>query len=308
MSMADKPGVIWFDGELVPWADAKIHVLTHGLHYGTGVFEGIRAYETDKGAAIFRLEEHIERLYNSLQILNMKIPFDYKTIFEATKSVVRENKLDSAYIRPICFYGDDRLGLSVTGISVRVAIAAWVWGEYLGKDSEEKGISVHVSSFTRHHVNAAMCKAKVTGHYINSTLAQQQAAASGYDEAILLDTQGFVAEGSGENIFIVKQGKLITPMLSSCLDGITRDTIIVFAKELGIEVIERNISRDELYIADELFFTGTAAEITPICFVDNRTIGTGIPGPVTKQFQKLFFDCVHNRSNTHSDWLTFVKP
>lgn len=304
--MADKPGVIWFDGKLVPWADAKIHVLTHGLHYGTGVFEGMRAYETSKGPAIFRLADHTKRLFYSLKILHMQIPYDYDTIFEAQKAVVRENKLPNAYIRPICFYGDDRLGLSVKGVSMHVAIAAWEWGEYLGKGSEKNGISVHVSSFTRHHVNAAMCKAKVTGHYINSTLAQQQATLSGYDEAILLDAQGFVAEGSGENIFLVSRGKLFTPMLSSCLDGITRDTVITFANEAGIEVIERNISRDELYIADEVFFTGSAAEITPICKVDDRVIGTGVPGPITKQLQKLFFDCVHFHSKEHSDWLAFV--
>ncbi len=306
MSMADKPGVIWFDGKLVHWADAKIHVLTHGLHYGTGVFEGIRAYKSQQGTAIFRLSDHIERLFGSMKILNMHINYKYTDIIEATKAVVRENKLQHCYIRPICFYGDDQLGLSVVNVRTRVAIAAWEWGEYLGKGSTQNGINVHVSSFTRHHVNAAMCKAKVTGHYINSALAQQQATAGGYQEAILLDTQGFVAEGSGENIFLVYKNKLFTPMLSSCLDGITRDTIMVFAKEIGLEVIERNISRDELYLADEVFFTGTAAEITPICQIDNRTVGSGTPGSITKQLQKKFYACVLDQDKTYSKWLTFV--
>lgn len=307
MTMADKPGVIWFEGKLVPWADAKVHVLTHGLHYGTGVFEGIRAYATPNGPAIFRLHEHVKRLFNSLKILNMKIPFDYDTIFAACKQVVSENKLAAAYIRPICFYGDDRLGLSVKDVAVRTAIAAWEWGEYLGKGTEADGISVHVSSFSRHYVNSAMSKAKVTGQYVNSTLAQMQASSAGYAEAILLDTNGFVSEGSGENIFLVRDGKLLTPTLSSCLEGITRESIITLAGDLGLTVVERNITRDELYTVDEAFFTGTAVELTPICKIDDREIGTGKPGPITKQLQKLFFDCVHNRDVLHSDWLTFVN-
>jgi branched-chain amino acid aminotransferase len=306
MTMADKPGFIWFEGKLVPWSDAKIHVLTHGLHYGTGVFEGIRAYEANKGTAIFRLNDHVQRLFNSLKILNMKIPYDFQTIFEAIKAVVRENKLKAAYIRPICFYGDDRLGLSVNGVSVKTAIAAWEWGEYLGKGSESGGIKAHVSSFSRHHVNAAMGKAKISGQYVNSTLAQMHASAAGFDEAILLDTMGFVSEGSGENIFLVKNKKLLTPMLSSCLEGITRDSVIAFAADLGIPVIERNITRDELYTADEVFFTGTAAEITPICSIDHREVGSGKPGAITKLIQTTFFDCVHGRSLQHNDWLSYV--
>lgn len=307
MSMADKPGMIWFDGKLIPWAEAKVHVLTHGLHYGTGVFEGIRAYSTKQGPAIFRLEDHIRRLFMSMKILNMQINYSYETILAAVISVVRENKLHAAYIRPICFYNDAQLGLSVKNVGTNVAIAAWEWGAYLGQGSIENGISVHVSSFTRHHVNSAMCKAKVTGHYVNSTLAQQQAAAGGYQEAILLDSQGFVAEGSGENIFMYSKGKLHTPMLSSCLDGVTRDTVITFANEIGMPVVERNITRDELYIADEVFFTGTAAEITPICQIDNRMVSTGRPGPITQELQKLFYACVHNENKKHRAWLTFVN-
>lgn len=303
--MADKPGQIWFDGKLVPWQDAKIHVLTHGLHYGTGVFEGIRAYSTKKGPAIFRLQDHVARLFDSLKILNMHIDFDQDTIIAAIIAVIRANKLQAAYIRPICFYGDDALGISVKGIRTHVAIAAWEWDAYLGADAIKNGIKAEVSSFSRPHINSAMTKAKVTGHYINSVLAHQQAQASGYQEAILLDTQGYVAEGSGENIFLVSKNELYTPMLSSCLAGITRGSVITFAQELGIGIVERNISRDELYTADEVFFTGTAAEITPICSIDDRQVGSGKPGPITQQLQQLFFACVHNTTEKHSQWLTF---
>lgn len=306
MSMADKPGVIWFDGKLIPWADAKIHVLTHGLHYGTGVFEGVRAYQTEHGTAIFRLADHTHRLLSSLKILNMKIDYDYETIFEAQRTVVRDNKLNACYIRPICFYGDDQLGLSVKNSHTHVAIAAWEWGAYLGKDSLTNGITAHISSFTRNHVNSSMSKAKVTGHYINSTLAHQEAELSGYDEAIMLDSQGHVAEGSGENIFLVYNGTILTPMISSCLDGITRETIIRLARDMDIPLIERNITRDELYIADEVFFTGTAAEVTPIRNIDNREIGDGKPGAITKLLQSKFFECVHGEDPQYSSWLTYI--
>lgn len=306
MSMADKAGVIWFDGKLIPWADAKIHVLTHGLHYGTGVFEGVRAYSTDKGPAIFRLHDHTKRLFNSMKILNMKIDYKYDEIFEAQKAVIKENKLDASYIRPICFFGEDSLGISVDNIKTHVCIAAWDWGTYLGKEALEKGIDVHVSSFTRHHVNAAMTKAKVTGNYVNSMLAVQQAKAAGYQEAILLDPQGYVAEGSGENIFMVLDREIFTPTLTSCLDGITRKTIMTLARAQGFTVSEKLITRDELYTCDELFFTGTAAEITPIKSVDHRPVGEGKPGPITKKIQEDYFAHVHGERGTEREWLTII--
>ncbi|MBX9917140.1 MAG: branched-chain amino acid transaminase [Nitrosomonas sp.] len=306
MSMADRDGVIWYGGKMVPWRDANTHVLTHTLHYGLGVFEGLRAYETAQGAAIFRLQEHTDRLFNSAHIFMMKIPYDKATIMQAQRDVVKQNKLSSAYIRPIAFYGAEAMGLSARTLSVHVAIAAWSWGTYLGPEALENGIRVKTSSFTRHHVNINMCRAKSVTTYANSILANQEVALNGYDEALLLDVEGYVAEGSGENIFIVKQGKLYTPDLTSCLEGITRASIIELAAELGIPVIEKRITRDEIYCADEAFFTGTAAEITPIRELDNRIIGPGKRGPITAQLQTLFFDCVKGRAQDHTDWLTLV--
>ncbi|STQ89674.1 branched-chain amino acid transaminase [Iodobacter fluviatilis] len=306
MSMSDRDGLIWYDGKLVPWRDATTHVLTHTLHYGMGVFEGVRAYETPKGTAIFRLHDHTERLFNSAKIFQMKIPFSFEEVFEAQKTVVRENKLASCYLRPLAFVGSEKLGIAATGNSINVIVAAWPWGAYLGTEGLEKGIRVKVSSFTRHHVNVSMVRAKASGYYINSILAHQEAAADGYDEAMLLDTEGYVSEGAGENLFIVKKGKLYTPDVSSCLDGITRNTVITLAKEEGLEVIEKRITRDEVYTADEAFFTGTAAEVTPIRELDNRPIGIGSRGPITERLQKRYFDCVKGLDPKHEDWLTLI--
>lgn len=306
MSMDDRDGVIWMDGALVPWRDAKVHVLTHTLHYGMGAFEGVRAYKTDKGTAIFRLHEHTERLFRSAHILGMPMPFDKETIDEATMAAVRDNHLDSAYIRPMCFYGSEGMGLRADNLKVHVMIAAWEWGAYLGSDGIEKGIRVKTSSFSRHHVNVTMCRAKANGNYINSMLALNEALRDGYDEALLLDTNGYVMEGSGENVFIVRDGVLYTPDLTSALDGITRDTVIRLAAELGISVRERRITRDEIYIADEAFFSGTAAEVTPIRELDGRRIGGGSRGPITQRLQGLYFDQVHGRREQHPEWLTLV--
>ncbi|MDC8446201.1 MAG: branched-chain amino acid transaminase [Nitrosomonas sp.] len=307
MSMADREGVIWYDGEMVPWREATTHVLTHTLHYGMGVFEGVRAYETEQGAAIFRLQEHTDRLFNSAHIFMMKMPYNKATIMQAQCEVVKQNQLASGYIRPIVFYGPEAMGLSATTLSVHVAIAAWSWGTYLGADSLEMGIRVKTSTFTRHHVNINMCRAKSVTTYANSILAHQEVAQNGYNEALLLDVDGYVAEGSGENIFIVKKGKIYTPDLTSCLEGITRASVMELADELGIPVIEKRITRDEIYCADEAFFTGTAAEVTPIRELDNRMIGSGKRGPITAQLQSLFFDCVKGKNGKHKDWLTFVK-
>jgi branched-chain amino acid aminotransferase len=305
-SMADRDGVIWYDGKLVDWRSATTHVLTHTLHYGMGVFEGVRAYKTDKGAAIFRLQDHTDRLFNSAHILQMKMPFDKKTIMEAQKAAVRENKLESAYIRPMAFYGAEAMGIAAKTLSTHVICAAWSWGAYMGDEALTKGIRVKTSSFSRHHVNITMCKAKANGNYMNSILAHQEAAQDGYDEALLLDVDGFVAEGSGENVFIVRKGKLYTPDLTSALEGITRDTIVQLAKEIGLEVIEKRITRDEVYTADEAFFTGTAAEVTPIRELDNRAIGSGTRGPITEKLQTMYFDVVKGKSAKHANWLTLV--
>ncbi len=306
MSMADRDGLIWFDGEMVPWREAKVHVLTHTPHYGMGVFEGVRAYKTDSDTAIFRLQDHTNRLFDSAHILGMKIPFDRATLNEVQRTVVRKNGLRTAYIRPMCFYGSEGMGLRADNLRVHCIVAAWEWGAYLGKENMEKGIRIKTSSFTRHHVNITMCKAKANGNYMNSMLALQEALMDGYDEALLLDPEGYVSEGSGENIFIVKNGALYTPDLTSALDGVTRRTLMVLAEDLGIPVHEKRISRDEVYIADEAFFTGTAAEVTPIRELDNRAIGEGVRGPVTKQLQRLYFDVVHGRHNHYLDWLTPV--
>ena len=306
MSMADRDGVIWMDGELIPWREAKIHVLTHSLHYGMGVFEGVRAYKTDRGTAIFRLQEHTDRLFGSAHIMMMKVVQDKAELNEAQKTVVRENGLETAYIRPLFFYGSEGMGLRADNLRVHAVVAAWEWGSYLGDDNMEKGIRIKTSSYTRHHVNITMCKSKATGNYINSMLALTEALQSGYDEAMLLDDHGFVAEGSGENIFIVRNGVVYTPDTSSALEGITRDTLLTLAADSGIEVVEKRISRDEVYLADEAFFTGTAAEVTPIREVDGRVIGEGKRGPITEQLQSLYFDVVHGRVERYKDWLTVV--
>jgi len=305
--MADRDGYIWLDGELVHWREAKVHVLTHTLHYGMGVFEGVRAYRTDRGAAIFRLREHTDRLFDSAHILGMTLPYDRETLDAAQRAVVRENGLDSAYIRPMCFYGSEGMGLRADNLKVHCMVAAWEWGAYLGKDNMENGIRIKVSSFTRHHVNITMCRAKANGNYMNSMLALQEALRDGYDEALLLDAEGYVMEGSGENVFIVREGMLHTPDLTSALDGITRKTVLSLADELGVRVVEKRITRDEVYIADEAFFTGTAAEITPIRQVDGRAIGTGTRGPITERLQGLYFDQVHGRRDEHPQWLTLVR-
>ncbi len=299
----DRDGLIWFDGEWVEWREAKIHVLTHSLHYGMGVFEGVRAYKTAQGAAIFRLEEHTDRLFNSAKIMNMDIGFSKAEIAQAQKDAVLKNHLDSAYIRPICFYGSEGMGLRADGLKVHTAIAAWKWGAYLGEENMRHGIRIKTSSFTRHHVNIAMTKAKATGNYINSMMALQNALIDGYDEALMLDVDGFVAEGSGENIFMVRDGIIYTPDLTSALAGITRDTIFKLALDLGFQVIEKRITRDEVYCADEVFFTGTAAEVTPVRELDNRTIGQGGRGPITEQLQTLYFDCVHGKNARYQSWL-----
>lgn len=305
-SMADRDGVIWYDGKMVNWRDATTHVLTHTLHYGMGVFEGVRAYKTGKGTAIFRLKEHTDRLFRSAHILQMEMPYSKEQMMEAQKAAVSENNLESAYMRPMAFYGAEAMGISAKTLSTHVIVAAWKWGAYMGQDALDNGIRVKTSSFSRHHVNITMCKAKANGNYMNSILAHQEAALDGYDEALLLDVDGFVAEGSGENIFIIRNGKLYTPDLTSALEGITRDTIVQLAAEIGLSVIEKRITRDEVYSADEAFFTGTAAEVTPIRELDRRSIGNGTAGPITKQLQKMYFDAVTGKSAKHADWLTLV--
>lgn len=306
MSYADRDGVIWMDGNMVPWRDAQVHVLTHTLHYGVGAFEGIRAYQTEKGTAVFRLEEHVKRLFETAHILEMSIPYSHEEISNATIATIRDNKLDTAYVRPLVYYGSEGMGLHADNLSVHVAIASWFWGAYLGNDALEKGIRIKTSSYTRHLVNSVMCKAKACGNYINSIMALQEAARDGYDEALLLDNDGMVAEGSGENIFIVRNGKLFTPELTSALDGITRNTVLKLADDMELSVEEKRITRDEVYIADEAFFTGTAAEVTPIRELDNRAIGDGTPGPVTKSLQKTYLDVVEGRLPEYEHWLTYL--
>jgi len=305
-TFADRDGLIWYDGKMVPWRDATTHVLTHTLHYGMGAFEGERAYKTDKGTAIFRLQDHTDRLFRSAHILGMSIPFSPQDINAAQLAAVRDNNLESAYIRPMCFYGSEGMGLRADNLKVHTMVAAWNWGSYLGDENMEKGIRIRVSSFTRHHVNATMCRAKANGNYMNSMMALQEALHDGYDEALLLDAAGFVMEGSGENIFIVRDGVLYTPDLTSALDGITRNTFIQLAQEIGYQVIETRITRDEVYIAAEAFFTGTAAEVTPIREIDNRTIGNGGRGPITEKLQSMYFDAVHGRLDDHVQWLSKV--
>lgn len=306
MSFADRDGFIWMDGKLVPWREAQVHVLTHTLHYGVGVFEGIRAYRTDAGTAIFRLADHTRRLFESGHILGMKMPFDADIINEACREVVRENHLETAYIRPLAFYGSEGMGLHAERLSVHVSISAWQWGAYLGDDAAQKGIRVKTSSYVRPHVNSSMARAKAVANYITSILATQEVSRDGYDEALLLDTNGLVAEGSGENLFMIRDGIIYTPILLSALNGITRSTIMHLAKLSGFEVIERPITRDELYIADELFFTGTAAEVTPIREIDGRVVRSGGRGPVTETLQARYLALVTGRLPGYEDWLTLV--
>lgn len=306
MSMSDRDGWIWYDGKLVPWRDATTHVLTHSLHYGLAVFEGLRAYKTAHGTAIFRLREHTERLFNSARIFLMEIPFTREQVAAAHAEVVRANRLESCYIRPIVFYGSEKMGVSPKGAQVHVAIAAWPWGAYLGEDGLSKGIRVKTSSFARHHINVSMVRSKTAGHYVNSILANMEATRDGYDEALLLDTAGFVAEGAGENLFLVRGGRLVEPPMVSGLTGITRASVIELAGELGIEVQAQPLTRDDVYLADEAFFTGTAAEITPIRELDGRVIGSGRRGPVTERIQSRFFDVVVGRVEQYAHWLTKV--
>ncbi|MBS9403851.1 branched-chain amino acid transaminase [Halomonas sp. TRM85114] len=306
MSMADRDGLIWFDGELVPWRDAKVHVLTHTLHYGMGCFEGVRAYATEQGTAIFRLKEHTDRLFDSAKILGMPMPHERETINEACRAAVRENGLEEAYLRPMVFFGSEGMGLRADNLKTHVIVAAWEWPSYMSPESRELGIKVQTSSFTRHHVNIAVTRAKANGQYINSMMALAEAQRGGYDEALLLDPQGYAAEGSGENLFVVKNGVIYTPMLTSCLNGITRNTVLHMAEHLGYELREKLLTRDEIYIADEAFFTGTAAEVLPIRELDGRNIGEGRRGPITEKIQSLYFDLVRGKQTLDADWLTPV--
>ena len=307
MSMSDRDGKIWMDGQLVEWRDAKIHVLTHTLHYGCGAFEGVRAYETTSGTQIFRLREHTERLFNSAKILRMAIPFSIDEVMQAQRTVVRENKLASGYLRPLVWIGDKKLGVSPKGNTIHLMVAAWPWGAYLGEEGLSRGIRVKTSSYTRHHVNITMTQAKAVSNYTNSILANMEATDEGYDEALLLDPAGFVAEGAGENIFVIKKGVVYTPDLSAgALNGITRDTIFAICQDLGLKLVEKRITRDEVYISDEAFFTGTAAEVTPIRELDRITLGSGARGPITQKIQAAFFDIVGGRNPKYAGWLTPV--
>jgi branched-chain amino acid aminotransferase len=307
MSMSDRDGKIWMDGQLVEWRDAKIHVLTHTLHYGCGAFEGVRAYNTTSGPQIFRLREHTERLFNSAKILRMQIPFSVDEVMQAQRTVVRENKLDSGYLRPLVWIGDKKLGVSPKGNTIHLMVAAWPWGAYLGEEGLARGIRVKTSSYTRHHVNITMTQAKAVSNYTNSILANMEATDEGYDEALLLDPAGFVAEGAGENIFVIKKGVVYTPDLSAgALNGITRDTIFAICQDLGLKLVEKRITRDEVYISDEAFFTGTAAEVTPIRELDRIELGSGARGPITQKIQAAFFDIVGGRNPKYAGWLTPV--
>ena len=303
MSLADRDGLIWIDGEMVPWREAKVHVLTHTLHYGLGVFEVVRDYNTPGGTCILLLKDHTNRLFNSAHILGMSIPFDRATLNQAQKDVVRENKLEEGYLRPMCFYGSEGMGLRADNLKTHVMIAAWPWPSYMDPEARDRGIKVRTSSFTRHHVNISMCKAKANGNYINSMLALREALDSGAEEALMLDNEGYVAEGSGENVFIIRDDHIFTPDLTSCLDGITRDTIFTLAQELGYTIREKRITRDEVYICDEAFFTGTAAEVVPIRSLDGRTIGSGSRGPLTEKLQSMYFDTVRGKRSENSQWL-----
>jgi len=307
MDMADRDGLIWLDGEMVPWREAKVHVLTHTFHYGLGVFEGVRAYHSEqRGTCIFRLKEHTDRLFRSAHILTMDMPFDKETLTQAQKDVVRLNNLKEGYLRPMCFYGSEGMGLRADNLKTHVMIAAWEWPSYMDPEAAQRGIKVRTSSYTRHHVNITMCKAKANGNYINSMLALKEALEGGAEEAMMLDNEGYVAEGSGENIFIIRDDKIYTPDLTSCLDGITRATVFTLAEELGYEIREKRITRDEVYVADEAFFTGTAAEVVPIREVDGRTIGSGSRGPLTEKLQAMYFDSVRGNRAQNIEWLAPV--
>lgn len=292
------------DGKFVEWDKAQVHVLTHTLHYGLGMFEGIRCYKTAKGSAIFRLDEHVDRLFSSAHIFNIEIPYSRKEIRDAIVKTVTINALKECYIRPLVYIGYGAMGLYPKGNPISVAIAAWPWGAYLGDEGIDRGIRIQVSSFTRHHVNSSMTRAKVCGYYVNSQIAKKEAIAGGFDEALLLDPEGYVSEGSGENIFIVRSGQVKTTPLTTILEGITRDSIITIARDNKIPVVEERFTRDEIYIADEAFFTGTAAEVTPIREIDNRKIGTGTRGKVTKKLQSIFFDVVKGKNRKYESWLT----
>ena len=307
MTFAERAGTIWMDGAWLDWADAKVHVLTHTLHYGMGVFEGVRAYETAEGPAIFRLQDHTKRLFESAKIMGMKIPYEMEEINQVQCDAVAKNNLSSAYIRPLVFYGSEGMGLRADNLKVHIMVAAWSWGTYLGTESLQKGIRVRTSSYTRHHVNVTMCRAKANGNYINSMLALSDAIRDGYDEALLLDVDGFVAEGSGENFFMIKDHVIYTPELSSALDGLTRRTIVNLAEHSGYKIVEKRITRDAVYTADEAFFTGTAAEVTPIRELDGRIIGQGGRGPITEQLQQAYFDLVSGKHSFSERWLTVVR-
>lgn len=308
MNFADRDGVIWFDGEMVPWRDAKIHVLTHTLHYGMGVFEGVRAYHAgEQGTSIFKLKEHTDRLFRSAHIMRMEMPYSKEEINEAHLAVVRENNLTEAYLRPMAFLGSEGMGLRADGLKTHVIVAAWDWPSYMSPEAKEKGIKIRTSSYTRHHVNITMCKAKANGNYINSMLALREALDSGCEEALLLDNEGYVAEGSGENFFMVRDGIIYTPELTSCLDGITRKTIFQLAADCNYEIREKRITRDEVYVADEAFFTGTAAEVLPIREHDGRVIGEGKRGPITTKLQDLYFKAVKGQLPEHTDWLAPIN-
>jgi branched-chain amino acid aminotransferase len=307
MSMEDRDGKIWMDGTMVDWRDAKIHVLTHTLHYGCGAFEGVRAYKTQNGTAIFRLREHTERLFNSAKILRMKIPFSMQQVMDAQCAVVRENKLESGYLRPLTWIGSEKLGVSPKGNQIHLMVAAWTWGAYLGEEGLKRGIRVKTSSYTRHHVNITMTQAKAVSNYTNSILANMEATEDGYDEALLLDASGFVSEGAGENLFVIKGGVVYTPDLSAgALNGITRNTVFSICADLGLKVVEKRLTRDEVYICDEAFFTGTAAEVTPIRELDRIELGAGSRGPITEKIQSAFFDIVNGRNPKYAEWLTAV--
>jgi branched-chain amino acid aminotransferase len=305
--MIDKTDKIWMDGRLVGWDEANVHILTHTLHYGLGVFEGIRCYKTGSGPAVFRLDEHVERLIKSAHIFQMEVPYSHAEIKNAISETIKANKIEECYIRPIVYIGYGAMGLYPRGNPISLAIAVWPWGTYLGEEGITNGIKVKVSSFIRGHVDSNMSRAKVCGYYVNSQLAKKEAIACGYDEALLLDTEGYVSEGSGENIFIVRKGVLKTTPLTSILDGITRDSVMTIAKDEGINVKEERFTRDEIYIGDEAFFTGTAAEVTPIRELDGRAIGEGRPGPVTKKIQSIFFDTVKGKNKKYERWLTYIK-
>ncbi len=306
-ALSDRDGKIWMDGQMVEWRDAKIHVLTHTLHYGCGVFEGVRAYNTVDGTAIFRLEEHTQRLLNSAKILRMTIPFTKEQILQAQIDVVRENKLESCYLRPLSWIGDRKLGISPKGNTIHLMVAAWPWGAYLGDEGLARGIRVKISSYTRHHVNITMTQAKAVSNYTNSILANMEAMDDGYDEAMLLDASGFVSEGAGENLFVIKDGVIYTPDLSAgALNGITRNTVLHICKDLGLELVQKRITRDEVYICDEAFFTGTAAEVTPIRELDRIALGCGSRGPITEKIQTAFFDIVNGRNPKYAHWLTKI--